>query len=91
LPFAPKKRAFHQQTQKPIGGNTKNLKNVCVFWFLGALRGETIQSTACLQGVLQGDLWNPKLLSILLEEIIRYSQQVVLPSQKQTPETKKLN
>ena len=61
------------------------------FGFLGALRGETIQSTACLQGVLQGDLWNPKLLSILLEEIIRYSQQVVLPSQKQTPETKKLN
>lgn len=24
------KRGVHQQTQKPIGGNTKNLKNVCV-------------------------------------------------------------
>jgi len=52
--------------------------------FLGK-RFEIRSTAACFQGVLQGDLWNPKLLSILLEEIIKYSQQVVLPSQNKHP------
>ena len=40
------KRVVHQQTQKPIGGNTKNLKNVCVFFdVLAGIFGETIRDS----------------------------------------------